>query len=100
LEEVDDASKIHNLMVVKNQVHVFEIFNIKFYEPRNVDLTFRFKNCSLELSNILLRFGILGCKSVSLFMEDVNYNFCEQESPLRKKNKDMYVDSDEEIIHK
>ena len=60
-------------MQVKNQVHIFEIFNIKFYEPKNVDLTFRFKNCSLELSNILLRFGNLKCKSVTLHLDELNY---------------------------
>ena len=60
-------------MQVKNQVHIFEIFNIKFYEPKNVDLTFRFKNCSLELANILLRFGNLKCKTVTLYLDELNY---------------------------
>lgn len=57
--KLDDVQVTHPL-------HIYELFNIKFYNSLQVDLHFRFCNCQLELSNLLLRFGLLNCKKVTL----------------------------------
>ena len=51
---------------VTHPIHIHELFNIKFHNSLAIDLQFNFCNCQLELSNLLMRFGILHCKKVTL----------------------------------
>ena len=89
-------------MQVKNQVHIYEIFNVKFYDSSKVDLIFNFRNCVLELSNLLMRFGKLNCKSVTLRLDELNYSYQEvvRVNSNKESSKDMYDSDDQLVEHK
>ena len=70
---------------VTHPLYIYELFNIKFHNSLQVDLHFNFCNCQLELSNLLLRFGILNCKKVSLRLDQLDYKYCDLASVKPKK---------------
>ena len=62
---------------VTHPIHIYELFNIKLYNSLAVDLEFNFCNCQLELSNLLMRFGLLNCKKVTIRLDQLDYKYMD-----------------------
>ena len=58
---------------ISQPVKINELFSINFYDSSKIDLEFNFKSCYLELSNLLMRFSKLKCKSINIFVDQLKY---------------------------
>ena len=79
-------------------------FGLIFYDSSLIDLTFTFHNCYLELRNVLYHFGKLNCKSVTVLVDNLRFDYKQQIPsssllPFNQHQKEQQASSNSMLSH-
>ena len=63
---------------VNYTVHIDSKFGLAFYDSSVIDLHFTYLNSHLELSNVLYHFAKIACKSTTLRIDNLVFNYSQK----------------------
>ena len=79
---------------IEQPIKINELFGIRFHDSQRIEIFFSFKNCIVELGNLLYHFSGLCCKDIQVNLDSLKFNY----TPL-KMHSEGYMDDIERLIH-
>ena len=74
-------------------IRIDDQFGIEFYDSSRIDFQFIFRNCTMDLGNLLFYFSQMGCKRINIKVDNLEYQYTHNEdqnlSKYHSKGKDV-----------